>query len=267
METIVPNLGEDHPPPSKGNEERVYACRNNCDAKFESFKLLNRHNQTEHREIVGNKLTKCKYCDERIRKRSMSRHVQNEHSLCKVEGCDKRLPRFALKAHMLREHGNKFVHNLKETMKKKKKKKNAARKCPVTDCDREYKKNSDLKKHMKNNHTEEEILRPCEYLGCNQMLSPWAMKQHIPKEHGKQFEKECKICKFVCTSKHGWQKHRKKHVEDYFKQTDGTCNTDQNAENAEESDDSDSVDDVSQDESEESSDDDEPIEKKKRSIA
>lgn len=263
METVVLN-GEEPPPPSKANENRLFECRNNCDATFNSFKLLNRHIQTEHREVIENKVCKCKYCDERIRKKLLSRHVQNEHSLCKVDGCNERLPIFALKAHMLREHGNDYVHNLKETMKKKKK--NAPRKCPVTDCDREFKKNLDLKKHMKNNHTTEESRCPCKYEGCNQTFAPWAMKEHISKEHEKQFEKECKICKVVFKSKQGWNKHRKKHIKEYFNQKVETANTDQNAENAEECDDS-SVDDVSDDESKERSDDDAPVRKKKRFIA
>lgn len=189
--------GQEQPSSAKANEKKVHSCRKDCDAKFDSFKLLNRHILTKHREAFYNKLLKCKYCEAMVIKKLMNKHLRTEHNLCEVEGCDKRLPSFALKAHMQRVHGNDYVRNLKETVKTKKKEKNRmnnrVHKCKVHDCNSEFQQFKELKDHLQNDHSKEEKLHPCEYDECtnrNQMFSSLAIRKHILSEHETNSEKK-----------------------------------------------------------------------------
>lgn len=235
METIAPinpeinsnNKSEsqqdepEQPSSPKGKETRIYECRNNCDATFESFKLLNRHLYTEHREVIDNKVSKCKHCDVRVIKKLMLKHLQTEHVECKFEGCNVRLHFLAIKVHMHQEHGNG------ETKKTRKKKK--VFECRVNDCKRKFQTRSDQKGHVKNDHTEEEKMRPCAFAACNQSFGPLAMKEHILSVHGKDFERTCKICNFICNTKPAWKKHCKMHGKAIFNQKvepSGTHDTD-----------------------------------------
>lgn len=210
METIVPINFENNSIKSESNEQeqqrspKVFACRNNCDAKFDSFKQLNQHILAEHREVIENKLFKCKYCKAMVKKKLMLKHLKTEHAACKFEGCDVRLPFLIMKHHMRQEHmGNE------ETKKNKIK----VRKCMDKNCKREFQTRKDLMDHMKNDHAIEGKMRLCKFEGCNQSLGQFAMKEHILKEHRKDFKKECNICNFVCSSKSGWKEHRKMHTQ------------------------------------------------------
>lgn len=228
METIAPinletnseqsesNEQEQQPSISLANEKKMYKCRvklrNDCQAEFNSFKLLNQHMKTEHREIIENKVFKCKYCDERIIKKLWQKHIKTEHSECKFEGCNVRLPLLTLKVHQLHEHDNG------ET--KKKKAKNKVNKCRANDCNRTFSTHKDLREHVKNDHKNEKKNRPRKFEGCDQSFGPL----DITKEHRKDFEMKCKICNFICNSKSGWRKHRKMHIQAIFKQHDDESN-------------------------------------------
>lgn len=240
METIAPinleynsNKSEsqqdepEQPSSLKGNENRIYACRNNCDATFESFKLLNRHIYTEHREVIANKVSKCRYCDVRVMKKLMLRHLKTEHTECKYEGCDVRLQFLAIKVHMSQEHGDGKTQKKKKH--KKEKKQDKVYECRVNDCKWKFQTRTDQREHVNNDHTEEEQMRPCAFAACKQSFGPLAMKEHISNVHGNDFEKKCGICNLICTTKPGWEKHNKMHARAIFNQQvqrNGTLDTD-----------------------------------------